>query len=110
MLEEEAHARALSALREEIAQQAAEGVQEAVLVARRALRGQAPIDGKDAAAILRALATVDTSLDKIARLERGAPTSINEDRRSDGELLREIEEALADPGLRARFVGQQAEE
>ena len=103
---EERFGRELSALREEIAQQAAEGVQEAVLVARQALRGQAPIDGKGAAAILRALATVDTSLDRIARLDAGSPTAINEDRRSDGDLIREIQDALRDPELRRQFEAQ----
>ena len=57
--------------------------------------------------MVRALTSVDANLDKIARLDRGDPTSINEDRRSDLDLMRDIEEALADPGLRARFVGEQ---
>ena len=98
---QQAHARALSNLREEIATAAAEGVREAVHVARRALRGEAPIDARDAAAILKALGSVDTSIDKIARLDAGSPTEITEDRRSDGDLIREIEAKLNDPAMRA---------
>ena len=85
-----------------------EGIREGVLVCRKGLRGSP--DPKDAAALVRALATVDANLDRFERLDSGSPTAINEDRRNDGELLAEIEEALADPGLRARFAGEQAEE
>ena len=99
----EAHERALRQVRDEIAKEAAEGVQEAILVARRALRGEAVIDARGAAAILRALGSIDTSLDRIARLDASSPTEIREDRRSDGDLLSEIERALGDPVLRAQF-------
>ena len=105
----EAHERALHQLREEIAQEAAEGIREAVLVARKSLRGEAPVDAKSAAAILRALATVDTSLDKIGRLDAGSPTEITEDRRSDDELVRDIERALADPAMQAAMERRIAE-
>ena len=99
----EAHDCAMKELREEIAKDAAEGIREAVLVARKALRGETVIDAKGAAAILRALATVDTSLDKIGRLDASTPTDIVEDRRSDSDLIGEIERALKDPTLRAAF-------
>ena len=97
----DAHERAMRNLREEIASDAAAGVAEAILVARRALRGEAPVDAKSAAAILRALATVDMSLDKISRLDAGSPTEITDDRRSDADLIRDIERKINDPAVQA---------
>ena len=94
--------------RRAIAKETADGIREGILVYRQALRSNP--DAKSAAALVRALATVDGNLDRMARLDAGSPTSINEDRRGDGELLREIEDALADPGLRAQFAGQGADE
>ncbi len=79
-----------------------EGIREGVLVCRKALRSSP--DPKDAAALVRALATVDGNLDRFERLDAGSPTSITEDRRGDADLLREIEEALANPVLRRQFV------
>ncbi len=100
--------RELQAIREEVAHEAAEGIREGVLVCRKGLRGSP--DPKDAAALVRALATVDANLDRFARLDAGSPTDITLDKRSDADLMRDIEEALADPTLRAQFDAQQAEE
>ena len=52
---------------------------------------------------------MDRNLDTYARLDAGSPTAITEDRRGDGDLVREIEEALRDPGLRAAFLADRAE-
>ena len=84
------------------------GIREGVLVCRKALRSTP--QPKDAAALVRALATVDANLDRFARLDAGEPTDITEDRRTDGELIRQIERALADPSLRAAFEEQRASE
>ena len=94
--------------RRAIAQEVVEGIREGVLVCRKALRSSP--DPKDAAALVRALATVDGNLDRFERLDAGSPTSITEDRRADADLLAEIEEALRDPTLRAQFAEKQAEE
>ena len=100
-------ARGLQAVREEVAQEAAEGIREAVLVVRRSLRGDAPIDPRDAAALLKALTTVDSSFDKIGRLDANAPTEIVEDRHSAllakpgplHPLAHRITQLLEDPHL-----------
>ena len=94
--------------RRAIAKEVVEGIREGVLVCRKGLRSSP--DPKDAAALVRALATVDGNLDRFERLDAGSPTSITEDRRADADLLAEIEEALRDPTLRAQFAAQQAEE
>ena len=94
--------------RRAIAKEVIDGIREGVLVCRKGLRGSP--EPKDAAALVRALATVDGNLDRFERLDAGSPTSITEDRRSDADLLREIEEALSNPALRAQFAAQEPEE
>ena len=103
------HVDAIRQRRQATAKDAAEGMQEAVLVARQALRGAAKIPGKDSAALLKALTAVDSSLDKIARLDASTPTEIREDRRSDADVIGDIERHLNDPALRAAMERLQAE-
>ncbi len=94
--------------RRAIAKEVVEGIREGVLVCRKALRGSP--EPKDAAALVRALATVDGNLDRFEPLDAGSPTSITEDRRSDADLVQEIQEALSNPALRAQFEAQEPEE
>ena len=96
-------ARELQDLREETARDAAEGVREGVLICRQALRGNSAVDGKTVASLIKALSYVENSLDRISRLDAGNPTDIVEDRRTDNDLIGEIERALQDPSLRAAF-------
>ncbi len=102
-------ARELQDLREETARDAAEGVREGVLISRQALRGNSAVDGKTGASLIKALSYVENSLDRISRLDASTPTEIVEDRRSDGDLLVEIQQALNDPALRQQWAAQASE-
>ena len=87
--------------RRAIAREVVAGLREGILVCRQALR--ASPDGKETAALIRAMAGVDSNLDRFARLDASTPTDIFEDRRTDGDLIAEVERALQDPSLRAAF-------
>ena len=87
--------------RRAVAAEVIEGIREGILVCRQALRTSP--DGKETASLIRAMASVDSNLDRFARLDAGNPTDIVEDRRSDSDLIVEIERALQDPALRTAF-------
>ena len=90
-----------------------EGLREATLVCRQLLRSDlrgAASAANAAASVMRALASVDKNLDTMARLDDERPTSITEDRRSDADLIRDIERELADPELRAAMARRRDEE
>ena len=76
---------------------------------RQALRGNSAVDGKTVASLIKALSYVENSLDKIGRLDASTPTDIVEDRRTDGDLIAEIERALQDPALREAFKERREE-
>ncbi len=104
--------RELQDKRRAIAAEVVEGIREGALVCRRLLRSDlqgAALAAQAAASVVRALTSVDANLDKIARLDAGSPTSITEDRRSDGDVIAEIEAALNDPAVRAAMASQQDE-
>jgi len=96
------HARALEEMRASLAEKAWRGVGASIGVLASVMADGEP---RDKVAATRAMASIADLLDTKGRLDSDMPTEIVEQRdtRTDGELIADIETALADPKLRAAF-------